>query len=40
MMRTGPVYGSNQVLSQGSKGSQTKKPTTTEVMTAGSLQQT
>ena len=38
-MRAGPVYGSNQVSSQGSKGSQAKKPTTTEVMTGGSQQQ-
>ena len=38
-MRTGVVTGSNQVLSQGSKGSQAKKPTTTDVMTGGSLQQ-
>jgi len=34
------VSGSNQGFSQGSKGSQTKKPTTNEVMTGGSLQQT
>ena len=33
------MSGSNQVLSQGSKGSQAKKPTTTEVMTGGSQQQ-
>ena len=38
-MRTGPVYGSNQGSSQGFKGSQAKKPTTTEVMTGGSQQQ-
>jgi hypothetical protein len=38
-MRSGVVSGSNQVLSQGSKGSQAKKPTTTEVMTGGSQQQ-
>ena len=38
-MRAGVVSGSNQVLSQGSKGSQAKKPTTTDVMTGGSLQQ-
>ena len=42
-MRTGPVYGynqgSNQGSSQGFKGSQSKKPTTTEVMTGGSQQQ-
>ena len=38
-MRTGIASGSNQVLSQGSKGSQVKKPTTTEVMTGGSQQQ-
>ena len=39
MMRTGIVTGSNQVLSQGSKGSQVKKLTTTEVMTGGGQQQ-
>ena len=38
-MKTGVVSGSNQVLSQGSKGSQAKKPTTTDVMTGGSQQQ-